>query len=81
MTPPLTILPGDIYEDCAFHPVLCTHVDGDEVAGISLIDASMPRSCSLSHCGVVKLTIDDVIAARADWPGYLARRKAEFEAG
>jgi hypothetical protein len=41
----------------------------------------MPRSCSLRHCGVVKLTVADVIAARADWPGYLARRQAEFEAG
>jgi hypothetical protein len=54
------IVPGDIYEDCAYHPVLCTWREGDEVAGISLIDGSHPRSCSLAHCGVVKLDIADV---------------------
>jgi hypothetical protein len=75
---PGEILPGDIYEDCAFHPVLCTAADGDELSGISLIDASMPRSCSLSHCGVIKLSILDVIAARKDWPTYLSQRKSEW---
>jgi hypothetical protein len=77
---PGDINPGDIYEDCAFHPVLCTHNDGEVVTGISLIDATTPRTCDLKYCGVIKLAIDDVIAARADWPGYLARRKAELEA-
>jgi len=77
---PEPIKPGDIYEDCAFHPVLCTHIDGDEISGISLIDASAPRACSLSHCAVIKLTVSDVIEARADWPAYLNRRRAEFEA-
>lgn len=56
-TSPNDIRPGDIYEDCSYHPELCTWRDDDEVAGISLIDASRPRSCSLSHCGVVKLDI------------------------
>jgi hypothetical protein len=77
---PEEIKPGDIYEDCAFHPVLCTFNDGDEIEGISLIDATAPRACSIGHCGVIKLSISDVIAARADWPAYLARRKFEFEA-
>ncbi|NNH73031.1 hypothetical protein HLB23_24750 [Nocardia uniformis] len=77
---PGDIRPGDIYEDCSFHPVLCTYVDGDELGGISLIDATEPRACSLGHCGVIKLSIDDVIAARADWPAYSVRRKAEFDA-
>ncbi len=59
--------------------MLCTYVDdGDEIGGLSLIDASCPRACSLSGCAVIKLSIDDVIAARADWAAYLARRKAEF---
>lgn len=74
------IKPGDIYEDCAYHPVLCLHNDGDAVRGVSLIDGTWPRSCSLDHCGVVKLPVDDVIAARADWNGYLARREREFTA-
>jgi hypothetical protein len=62
------------------HPVLCTSIDdGDEIGGISLIDASAPRACSLSGCAVVKLSIEDVVAARADWPAHLARRRAEFD--
>jgi hypothetical protein len=54
----LPLKPGDIYEDCAFHPVLCLGVNykTDELWGISLIDGSYPRGCSLVHCGVRKLT-------------------------
>ncbi|MFC0007287.1 hypothetical protein [Micromonospora siamensis] len=78
---PGDIRPGDIYEDCSFHPVLCTHVDGDEIGGISLIDASSPRACSLSGCAVVKLSVADVVAARADWPRYEARRRRDFAFG
>jgi hypothetical protein len=74
--------PGVIYEDCAFHPVLCTHVhDDDSVSGISLIDGSSPRTCSLYDCGIVPLTIDEVIEIRKDFQGYVARRKAELAAG
>ncbi len=53
---------GDIFEDCAFHPVLSLGVDyeGDDIWGISLIDGSHPRSCSLVHCGVRKLTLEEV---------------------
>jgi hypothetical protein len=72
--------PGDIYEDCAFHPVLCTFTDGDEIEGISLIDATAPRACTIGHCGVIKLSIADVITARADWPAYRARREVEVDA-
>ena len=56
----MVILPGEIYEDCAFHPVLCVEYDAEDrsVSGISLIDGSSPRNCSLDHCGVVKLTIE-----------------------
>jgi len=72
------IQPGDIYEDCSFHPVLCTSVDGDEIGGISLIDATAPRACSLSGCGVIRLSIADVISARANWPAYITKRKAEI---
>jgi hypothetical protein len=75
---PGEINPGDIYEDCAFHPVLCTHNDGEVVMGISLIDASSPRTCDLKHCGVIKLAIDHVLTARADWAGWLRRREQEL---
>ena len=50
--------PGDLYEDCAYHPVLCLGADyeNDDLWGISLVDGSYPRSCSFIHCGVRKLT-------------------------
>jgi hypothetical protein len=54
----LKLRPGDIYEDCSYHPVLCLGADykTDEVWGVSLIDGTYPRSCSLRFCGVRKLT-------------------------
>lgn len=52
--------PGDIYEDCSSHPCLCIGVseEEDEIWGVSLIDGSYPRSCSLQHCSIEKLTVD-----------------------
>lgn len=52
----LIISPGEIYEDCAFHPCLCVGTGDGEVWGISLIDGSQPRSCDLRMCGVRILT-------------------------
>jgi hypothetical protein len=40
---PAGIRVGDVYEDCSFHPVLCTEIDDDGgvvLSGISLIDGS-----------------------------------------
>lgn len=55
--------PGDFYRDCNGHVVLCTEVeaDGDGVAGVSLYDGSQPRSCSIRHCAVDKLTWKQVL--------------------
>ena len=47
---------GDIYEDCAYHPVICEEIEGDDIAGVSMLDGSRPRSCSLRHCGVRKMS-------------------------
>src|SRR6266571_4712103 len=47
---------GDIYEDCAYHPVLCTLAEGDDLEGYSLLDGSFPRGCSIIHCGPFKLS-------------------------
>lgn len=57
----LRLKPGDLFEDCSYHPVLCLGVDykGDEIWGVSLIDGSYPRMCSLLHCGVRRLTAKD----------------------
>ena len=57
----LQLAPGDLYEDCSFHPVVCFTVDYDldEISGVSLIDGSYPRWCSLRGCGIRKLTVDE----------------------
>ena len=54
----LALKPGDIYESCSYHPVLCLGVDykQDEIWGVSLIDGAHPMSCSLVNCGVRKLS-------------------------
>lgn len=59
------IAPGDYYEDCAFHPCLCVAVnrEDDEILGISLVDGSYPRACSIRHCGPQLLTLKEAI----DW--------------
>lgn len=59
---------GDIYWDCAYHPVLCIESDGDDISGVSLLDGSRPRSCSILHCGVIRLNADQVeVLIRASW--------------
>ena len=57
----LRLKPGDLFEDCAYHPVLCLGVDykRDEIWGVSLVDGSYPRACSLLFCGVRKLTANE----------------------
>jgi len=59
---------GDIYEDCSYHPVFCTEIDGDNIAGISLIDGSFPRSCSIKHCGVTKLSLKQTMEIKKNGP-------------
>lgn len=62
-----SIMPGDFYEDCDYHPVLCTEADGDDIAGISLIDGSAPRSCSIEHCGVKRLSREEAVKLHLIW--------------
>ena len=54
--------PGDFYEDADYHPCVCVGVstEGDEIWGISLIDGSQPRACSLTRSGIRKLSIAEV---------------------
>jgi hypothetical protein len=67
-----TIKPGDYYEDCSFHPCLCIAADGHGgISGISLIDGSFPRTCDIAHCGVRKLTLDEVILWKKKGPQNL----------
>jgi hypothetical protein len=66
----LRLKPGDLYEDCAYHPVLCLGVDyrRDEIWGISLVDGSYPRSCSLIICGVRRITAKEAWSLRLKGP-------------
>lgn len=78
--PEAHIEPGVFYEDCAYHPVLCTHAstDDDELEGISLIDGTV-RACSMFHCGAEVLTLRQVIAIKRDFNAYVASRQAGGE--
>jgi hypothetical protein len=55
---PGDIVPGDLFEDCRYHPCVCYDVGdppADSVFGISLIDGSTWQ-CSIVKCRVRKLT-------------------------
>lgn len=60
--------PGDFYEDCAYHPCLCTGTDMGMVEGISLVDGSYPRQCGVPQCGVRKLTFEEAVQWRFQGP-------------
>ncbi|UUN29189.1 hypothetical protein [Streptomyces sp. FIT100] len=80
---PADIRVGDVYEDCSFHPVLCTEIDNDGdvvLSGISLIDGTFPRSCDARHCGPIRIQFEDVMAIKRDLDGYIRQRKAELDA-
>ena len=53
--------PGDLYEDVFYHPCLVMGIDvaDDEIWGISLIDGSYPRCCSLAHGDIRKISRDE----------------------
>jgi hypothetical protein len=74
------IVVGTIYEDCGYHPVLCTFkdLDEDEMGGISLIDGQI-RSCSVSNCGPEPLTLEQALAIKSDLASYIQHRVAGGE--
>ena|SRR5882724_2632199 len=58
---PKDIRPGDYYEDCYFHPCLCIGVDDDELLGVSLVNGTDPRGCSIGHCSVRRLSLAEAL--------------------
>jgi hypothetical protein len=70
-TPP-KYRPGDLYEDCSYHPCLCLGSADGAVWGISLVDGSYPRSCDIGPCGIRKLTLEEA---------WLIRRAGPRDAG
>jgi hypothetical protein len=75
-SPEFTFAVGDNYEDCAYHPCLCTGAADEELSGISLIDGSSPRSCSVAHCGPEPLTVDQAVLIKAHLAKYVELREA-----
>jgi hypothetical protein len=69
-----TIEPGDIYEDAFYHPCLCIQVDleNDTLKGISLIDGSFPRSCSIKYSGLRLLSLEEAVRWKFDGPNDVA---------
>jgi hypothetical protein len=65
VTSPKDLAPGDYYEDCCYHPCLCTEItataDDIQISGISLVDGSNPRGCGVPGCDVRKLTFEEAL--------------------
>jgi hypothetical protein len=66
---PGEVLPGDVFEDCRYHPCFCYDIadGGERVFGISLIDGSTWQ-CGISGCGVRKLTPAEAWRWKAEGP-------------
>lgn len=68
---PGDLRPGDLFEDCRYHPCLCYDVgdpsDAAAVFGISLVDGSTCQ-CSVIHCGLRKLTPAEVWQWKSQGP-------------
>jgi hypothetical protein len=71
ITQPGELHPGELFEDCRYHPCLCTEVGGDDdpsgVWGISLVDGR-PVGCSVLHCGLRKLTLAEAVRWKQEGP-------------
>jgi hypothetical protein len=63
----------DFYEDCRYHPMLCTKSDGDDLEGISLLNRTIGR-CSRELCGAYKLTAPQAYRAVFFWTWENFRR-------
>lgn len=72
------ILPGHIYRDCAGHPVLCTEVSLDGVCGVSLIDGSRPRSCSIKHCEVERISLSKAERIKDNWAQIYSEQRGKM---
>jgi len=65
------LLPGEIYEDCRFHPCVCITVDDNILTGISLIDGSYPHNCKIGRCKIRKLSLQEAMEWKKGGPQQL----------
>ena len=78
---PVVVNPGEFYEDCRYHPMLCVEAnyEDDELVGISLITGDV-GSCSPTHCGVIELTVEQAIERRLGWNKFIEQSElTEFK--
>jgi hypothetical protein len=72
---PGALVPGDLFEDCRYHPCLCIEgnapSDPDGVYGISLVDGT-PCGCSIRHCALRKLTVEEAVRWKYEGPDDVA---------
>jgi hypothetical protein len=78
---PGDIQPGDLFEDCRYHPCLCYDIsdDGMAIFGISLVDGSTWQ-CSITHCGVRKLTPAEAWHWKSEGPADVAGEQSHHGA-
>ncbi len=75
---------GDFFEDCGYHPVLCTDAHYDKknkyesaIVGISLIDGSSPRQCSIAYCSPRRISFKEAIDIKENGPSK--KKKKHFQ--
>jgi hypothetical protein len=72
---PGDVRPGELFEDCRYHPCLCYDVGDpgheEAVFGISLVDGSTCQ-CSVAHCGLRKLTPAEAWRWKSEGPPDVA---------
>ncbi len=52
--------PGTLVEDCNFHPCVVIKNYGEGTIDVISLASYKPNSCSLFHCGIVKLTQEEL---------------------
>lgn len=74
----LDIAPGDFYEDCRYHPMICLEANWDDdehtdatLTGVSLITGQV-GCCALYGCDAAKLSPQEAITRTAIWPQWEA---------
>jgi hypothetical protein len=72
------IKPGEFYEDAFYHPCICLKCENehDIIYGVSLIDGSYPRCCSLRFSGIRKLSFEQAIR----WRFFGPEEAGDFQA-
>ncbi|MCE9583749.1 MAG: GNAT family N-acetyltransferase [Planctomycetes bacterium] len=84
VTRPEDLLPGELFEDCRYHPCLCIESgspgDSDAVYGISLVDGT-PCGCSIVHCALRKLTVAEAVQWKRHGPPDAEVDKPWWDAG